>query len=90
MRTAHIFARPRKKTEALQALETETENLGKAINKEIDARAAYVANVPAGQKVETAMWRLLRRMVVLGQKASPDELKRLLQEWRDAKKSSNR
>ena len=82
---------PRKKTEALQALETE--NLGKAINKEIDAREAYVAAVPAGQKVETAMWRLLRRMVVLGVMTEAEqkaELKRLLQEWRDAKKSSNR
>ena len=81
---------PRKKTEALQALEDATEEFGNAVSKEIDAREAYVAAVPAGQKVETAMWRLLRRMVVLGQKASPDELKRLLQEWRDAKKSSNR
>ena len=86
---------PRKKreAEALQSLETETENLGKAINKEIDAREAYVAAVPAGQKVETAMWRLLRRIVVLGVMTEAEqkaELKRLLQEWRDAKKSSNR
>ena len=75
---------PRKKreAEALQALE-----------KEIDDREAYAAAVPAGQKVETAMSRLLRRIVVLGVMTEAEqkaELKRLLQEWRDAKKSLNR
>ena len=80
---------PPKKTEAqaLQALETETENLEKAINTEIDTRKAYVAAaVSTGQTPEIAMLHLLRRIVVLGQ-TPQKSLADLLQEWRAAKKA---
>ena len=74
---------PRKKTEteALQALETETANLEKAITKEIDARKACVK--AGGTK--TAMLRLLRPIVVLGQ--TPQQLDDLYKKWKEAKKA---
>ena len=78
---------PPKKTEAqaLQALETATEELGTKVNAEIDARAKYVqAATDAGQPVEIVL-RLLRRIVVLA--VTKADVERLLQEWRAAKKA---
>ena len=71
------------KEQAVSQLKTATTRLQGAIEKEVKARKAYVASVPAGQKVETAMLRLLRRIVVLGQTPQKDRL----QEWRAAKKN---
>ena len=82
---------PPQKTEAqaLQLLETETENLEKAINTEIDARAKYVkAATDASLPVKTAMLRLLRRIVLLGATPAQEaEVKRLLEAWEAAKKA---
>ena len=79
---------PRKKTEAeaLQALETETGNLGEVISKEIDARVKYVkAADSAGVPI---VWRLLRRIVLLGATPAQEaEVKRLLEAWEAAKKA---
>lgn len=59
------------KEQAVSQLKTATENLKTAIEDEVKFRKAYVASVPVGQKVETTMLRLLRRIVVLG--VTPDE-----------------
>ena len=79
---------PPKKTEAqaLKALGDATEELGKKIELEIDARKAYVAAaVRAGETPKTAMLRLLRRIVVMG--VTKADVERLLQKWQAAQKA---